>query len=423
MATVHYTWNAPVVAQVNTITPANVASTNTFTVTINGLSITFTAGVSDTVATVSAGLAALLAASTIPEFKEVAWTSTAANVIGTAKTAGIPFTQTSSASGGTATLTTAVATTSSSPTDASVVTNYSTGALPSASDTLVVENSGQNIFYGLTALSAIHLAAFQAPITFTGLIGLPEFSANGYPEYRNQYLELYCDSVSIGTASSSAGSSLGSANGSGRIKIDSLSYQTALVVNGTANPVDSPLEAVQWKGTDTSNTITVNKGTVGVAIQSGETAAVASFVCGYVTQPTTDSWLRFGSGVTLSSAAGTQSGGTLTVQSALDTLDKLGGTLFVLGAATVTALTASTGTTYYQSSGTLTTYYGASGSVLDCSRDSTTRIITNITLYKGASLLDPQQTITFSNGIILTYCRLSDVTLNLGYGVTLGVTY
>jgi hypothetical protein len=424
MATVSFTWNAPPVAQVNTITPANVLTTNTFSVIINGKSITYET-IAGTVADVVAGLLPLLQGSTITEFKEVKWTANGtASISGTAATPGQPFTQTSSAAGGTATLTTVVTTASSGPNDLAAVQNYSTGGLPSGGDDLVIENSSNDIAWNLDALAAIALNSITIRINYTGKIGLPVLSSKsgGYAQYRPQYMQVDCPTVTIGSPSGTTGG-VGSSTGSGRIKIDAQANACALTVNGTGSPADSPLEACLFIGTNAANVLTVNKGTVGVAVNAGETAVLASWTCAYIANARSDSWIRFGVGVNLSSATGYESGGTVTVQSDSGVIASPGGVLYVLGSATVAGITNDTGTVYYQSDGALAAYAGAG--TLDFSRDSRQRSVgSTLLLYKGAKLLDPQQTINWGTyGFTPVRCRLQDVQVNLGFDVNYLPTY
>src|SRR5690349_63936 len=81
------------VAQVVHLTPAAVQVGDVFTVTINGKAISYAAAAA-TAAAVVTGLQALLAASTIPEFQEATWTAGGDSeyIVGTAATAGVPFT-------------------------------------------------------------------------------------------------------------------------------------------------------------------------------------------------------------------------------------------------------------------------------------------------------------------------------------------
>lgn len=94
--------DAPAVAQVTRLTPANVQIGDMFTATINGKSITVTATAA-TVANVVSLLVAAIENSTIAEFQEItasAEGAPATAILLTANTAGIPFVVTSSTSNG-----------------------------------------------------------------------------------------------------------------------------------------------------------------------------------------------------------------------------------------------------------------------------------------------------------------------------------
>ncbi len=41
--------------------------------------------------------------------------------------------------------------------------------------------------------------------------------------------------------------------------------------------------------------------------------------------------------------------------------------------------------------------------------------ITNCTLQSGASIIDPLHRLTFTNPVLLSQCRPTDVALNVGY--------
>src|SRR5262245_4886201 len=89
--------DAPPVAQVTKITPANVLIGDEFTITCNGKSITYIAQ-ANTSADVVQGLIALLTASTIPELTEFVAAASSDNIFITlpATTPGVPLTVTSS---------------------------------------------------------------------------------------------------------------------------------------------------------------------------------------------------------------------------------------------------------------------------------------------------------------------------------------
>lgn len=95
MTTKIWRGDAPAVAQVTTVVPANIEVGDVFTLTINGKSISF-AATAATAANVCDGLAAAIADSDIPEFGELTAESADGVLTLTASEAGRPFVVTSS---------------------------------------------------------------------------------------------------------------------------------------------------------------------------------------------------------------------------------------------------------------------------------------------------------------------------------------
>ena len=91
--------DAPAVAQVVRVTPANIEAGDRYSLTINGKSISVTA-----TSTSAAGVVALfvsaIGSSLLPEFREVTATADGGSLLLTANTAGVPFTVTGAASNG-----------------------------------------------------------------------------------------------------------------------------------------------------------------------------------------------------------------------------------------------------------------------------------------------------------------------------------
>lgn len=406
MATVTWRGDAKQVAQVNTVTPANVNIGNTFTVTINGKAITFTA-TAGTVANVTAGLYALLAARTEGEFTELTFLDSTTCVTITANTAGKPFTQTSSASGGTATNTTATATASSGPNDVSIGANWSGGAVPSSSDDVIVDGDN-DLLYNLDQ-NTLTLTSLTIPSTFTGKIGLPaEDEDGGYINYRTTYWTISSTTITIGR---------GSGGGSSRIKLNVGTAQTALTVHKTARPETTGLGSVIFKGTHASNVVNVIAGYVSIAPFGGETAVVA-------TLRTAALWVEVGSGVTLTTVTHTGSSkGTLLLGSAVTTLSQYpnAGNLTIVGSGAITTLNAYSATTYYEGSGTITTLNVGDGATFTCDENPIARTITNTNLYPGATFTDNAKTCTFSNPIAVPGGTIADVTTAFGIGRTYAV--
>lgn len=396
----------------NHITPANVGIGNTFTVTINGKNVTFTATAA-TVQNVVEGLQALLAASTIPEFQEVTWTEDDLKVIGTAATPGKPFTQTSSASGGTATLTTTTPTASSGPNHYDAVANWSPVNVPVSGDDLFFEDSAVDVLYGIDQ-SAVRPASVNVRASYTGKIGLPVFTG-AYFEYRPTYLRF---NGGGGTVAVNVGH--GPGQGSSRVKIDTGADQTTFDVVRTAAPESPGIEAALLKGTHASNVANITRGSVGFAVFAGETATIATLRCGFVESVQGDATVRCGSGVTLTTIE--QSGGVLTINSNATTITKTDGTLFVEGAAAVTTLHNRKGNAFYKSTGTLSTVNVGSEAVLDFRQDMRARTVTTTNVHGGGAIFDPHKTVARPWTIAIVEAELKEVTLDLGTNLSMAVT-
>jgi hypothetical protein len=415
MATNTWEGGAAAVAQVDTVTPANVEVGDIFTITINGKSVSFTA-TEATVSNVTAGIVALFNASEEPEFAEITAADATTHVTLTADTAGVPFTATASATNGgaadTQTFTRAESVANSGPNDANVASNWSTGSVPAGGDDLVFENSAVDCLYHLESLG--NESSLTIKRSYTGKIGLPRSNANGYVEYRPTALAL-------GTAITSIDIGQGDGSGSSRINlaIGNLSAGLTINVHYTAGRVLTGVPPILiTTGTQSDDTtLVVNRGDVGVAFHTGDTAVIDILEVGYVTSQTVDAKVTLGSGVSPLTTV-TKSGGILYCDSAIVTLVNHAGTVYLGGSATVTTATVNEGTLYYNSSGTATTINVAGLGTLDFRQDSRDRTVTNATIHKGGKIYDPSKTVTWTNGIDVYYCGLSDVTLDLGDHLT-----
>lgn len=393
-------------AQVSSATITAYDATTTYSVTINGKSVSVQ-GTGGSTGSTATALQAALAASTIKEFTEVTWSVVSSSISGTAATAGVPFTVTSGVSGGVGTFGAFSTTTASAgPNDWSTAANWSTGSVPVGADDVYIENTSSSILYGLdqhtVTLTSLHVRA-----TFTGTIGLPNVNSGGYYEYRPTYLQVSATTLNVGQ---------GPGAGSGRVKIDVGTAQTTVNVFNTGTTSETNVESFLFKGTHASNVVTVNKGSVAIAPFASDTAVVATLVVGYQTNQASDATVRAGTGTTLTTVD--VYGGTLTAFSNITTVNQYGGT-FILYTGTWTTLNCWGGKAYCRSTGTFATNNVGNKGTLDCSADGRTKTFTNVTMYAGASLLDPNHTVTFSNAITLSGCGLEDVTLLLGKNYTL----
>ena len=181
MATRQWTGqSAPNVKQVSTITVTAYDAATTYRITMNG-KILGVLGSGGTTTTVATALTAALAASEDPEFQEVDWSSSAAVITATARTAGTPFIATSSVSGGAGTIGAVTAVTAnSSRNDAANALNWSGGVVPTTGDTALFDVGDVDCLWNLgSAFSAADLAVVMVRDTYAGRISLPVYSDSG----------------------------------------------------------------------------------------------------------------------------------------------------------------------------------------------------------------------------------------------------
>jgi hypothetical protein len=408
-ATCKWRGDAPAIAQATTVTVGTYDVTTTYKVTINGKTIS-TAGTGGTNATTATALQLLLNASVIPEFAEITWSVNSTVITGTADKAGKPFTLSTSVSGGTGTISNSTTVTNSGPNDVNIAANWSTGATPANSDNLVIENTSSSLLYNLGSLSSIGLTSLSVSQTFTGTVGLPVVNGDAsttYFEYRPQYFAIGATTVSIGGPTG---------QGSGRIKLNLGSAgSTTVNVTNTGNALETGLESCLIVLTGSGNVLNVSRGSVGVAVLAGESATL-SLNTSQITS-SNDAQVRLGSGVTLSTVK-MQSGRNI-INCAATTITMYGGDLTLQGTGATTTLNANGGICHYNSSGTLTNGRIAGGASLLFGANLSGATVTNMTIEKGATLLDPDSVVTWTNPPLLNRCSIPQVTIDFGSHITL----
>lgn len=399
---------------------SNTAAGMTYSVAIGygaGKTITYTSTVTDTNASIATSLQVLLGATLFPEFREILWTNPSAGIItATALTAGVPFTLMPTATGsGTLTQTTIVG--SSGPNDVGIAANWSTGRLPATGDNIYFQSSTLSAMYELDALAAVTPANVYFDANYTGVCGLPVNNPNGYREYRPRYLQFngVSGNVFIGQ---------GQGQGSGKIQLDFQTGTFALIVWKTATSTEIGLPAVQLKGGSTSSTVNVNRGSVGLALLAGETAA-CTLTADYVNNQSSDAQIWAGPGVTLENTTA-MSGGQLIAYCAVPAINLTGAQAQVLNG-DMTSATLNYGGAQAPPSvlkyappngGTITTYSVANNCILDCSGtlETVTLTGTSSTLYAGATINAAANNVVMTNAVPVADGQASDVTLHLGAG-------
>lgn len=398
MATTRWRPAAKATAQVSTVQVSSYAVGTTYKLTVNGkvLSV-IAAGSANATAT---ALAAAWNAATDGEFTAVTASASTDTVTLTADTSGVPFIATSSVSGSTGTIGSVTdSTAATGPYHWDNAANWSGGSVPTTGDTVYLDYAAGDVRYGL-AQTSVTLAALHILAAYTDRIGLADVNPAGYPEYRDRYLAIKATLLNVGA---------GDGRGSPRIRLDLSTAQSTIRVLCTGSGSESPLPALQIKGTHASNAAYVTKGEVGFAVLGGETATLATLEVGYATSPSSDSLVRCGSGVTLTTLQ--QTGGRVYLESGLTTVDKRGGYLEV-GEGSVTTLNNYAGEVVFRSTGTITTLMMREGASIDFGRDTRTRTVTNAT-FRSSFVNDPLGTVTWTNAVTVQGPSTA-TTLNVG---------
>jgi len=371
-----------------------VASNSTVCVSAPYISTQLESTCAATVADVTAGLAAAIAASEFPEFREVAATEDGTKVTLTANTPGTPFTVSVSTTNGggadTQSLAVATPTPSAGPHHWDTPENWSGGTVPASGDDVFLEDTDIAIRFGLEQ-SAVALAALHISGNYTGEIGLARTNADragDYAEYRPRFLQIGAARLEIG---GEANVLSGGVDGSGRLQIDTGAAATDVIVRSTGVAAEVDLPALQWIGAHASNTLTVFAGSVGVAVEGGDTAQLA-------TLRQSGGKVRIGAGVTISTVERT-GGGSLAIASGVTTFNQSGGATTILGSGSVATMNLDGGRVDYRTSGDLgSVTIDGTDAALDFSANPLGRTVADAHLFRG-SILDPHETVTWSTGV------------------------
>jgi hypothetical protein len=410
MSTLYWIGGAPAVAQVWTAsidtvdgTPAN----NDFIVTIGTESVS-TTGDTD-VTTTATALAVALNASTHPYFAAITWTSSVGDIIGTADVLGSPFIAALTETGaGSATVTDFAETTANAgPNSAATPGNYSSGALPVATDILVVKDNAVPIAYDLEALTAVTLAVFRHDLSATGAVGLVATSfatevdgtvsdvtivgaaplASVVAEYRPRYLKIGWDAAELGQHLGP-----GSPAGTPRLKLNNPKAGASdTTVYGTNANGESQRPAVMLLAAHASADFSVRAcpGGVGFAVDvPGETATIGDL---NILTPNGSNQVILERGVTYTSI--TQDGGTASVVSAVAATTHTinGGLLIDDGQHAVTTVTVNGGTAVLNNKpaagDAVVTLNVEDGGEVDLQQSNIARTFTTVN-WNGGSILD-----------------------------------
>lgn len=409
MATKYWIGRAASVAQITKVVFSSIVSTNTYSVTINGKSVSVTA-TSTSLGDLIDALVNAWNSSAEPEHREM----TAArredpSLSGlqlTANTAGLPITVTASATTGTATVT--QPTSASGPNFWSAAANWSGGTLPAAADDIVVRDSSVSILYGLTDTN--NYASLTIDASFTGQVGLPDQNPSGYPEYRTTFLTLGTGSALTITL----GNGVGTFSDRIRIDVQSSNVTCSIVGAGFQGSVQYPFEI---RNPGAGSTVRAYAG--GLAISAASSGSVSTLEIiqrdGIQNPPS----VNVQSNITTTTI--TIYGGVLLLEGAVTTLvaREQARVTVAKAAAAGTVKVSSQALVNWDSSGGITTkLHVEQGGTINFGRVGTTKTVAACDLFASGTLLDPLDKVTFTAGVVLQACRIGDVTLDLGVGVT-----
>jgi len=264
----------------------------------------------------------------------------------------------------------------------SVAANWSPSGVPVNSDDVFLEFSSQDVDSGL-AQAAVALATLNIAKSYTGKVGTS-----------SAYLNIGAATVNIGQHNGP-----GTPAGSGRIKLDlddtAATAATANVYN-TGATADTGLPAVRLLFDSASAELNVYKGTVGVAVEAGETDTLGVVNASYVSQVSSDADVFIGPGVTLTTA--NQTGGDLVLECGVTTVTASAGTLKTSGSGAIATLNVSGGTTTSNSSGTITAA-NVTGGFLDLTKSAESRTITTLKLDAPGKVKFDPNIVTLTNQI------------------------
>jgi len=431
MADQRWTGNAQPVTQVTTVAVTGPWTTgDTATITAGGKNLTLTigsdTGVTDVVAAIVAAVNATSATSSlvsdetrnvggqeIAELSGITASGSTSPVTFTAATAGRPFSfsvsYVTAGSGGLGAP--ANVTEATGPNHAGDGANWSSGSAPADGDNVIIDSGATDILYGLDQ-SSITPASITITQGYSGSIGLPLLNEDSpttpYREYRNTSL-MYGSSGDAGNIMVDIGRGAGS--GSGRIKLDFGDGRYTANIYNSGQRAQSGAPSILLLGSHASNELNVLKGDVGVAYLEGETAALATVRTSFTDNQAGDVALQLGEGVSLTTVEAT--GGAVTLQSATTSLIIDGATVNLLAGAHA-SVSVESGSLYYRSTATLSALHVSGGAVADFSRDVRPRTVAAAELNARGTIRDPHGTVTWTTGVDLHRCRLSDVTLDLG---------
>jgi hypothetical protein len=410
MATKYWVGRAASITQITKVVFSSIVSTNTYSVTINGKTVSAVAA-STSLGDLIDALVNAWNSSAEPEHREMVAARredpTLSGLQLTGINPGVPSTVSAAATTGTATVTQpAVA---SGPNFWNVAGNWLGGSLPAAADDIVVQDSSVSILYGLT--DANNYASLKIESSFTGTVGLPDTNAVGYPEYRTTRLTLGTGSAIVVDLGYGVGAF------SGRIRLDVQGSNVTYTVSGAGSNFGAAFP-FELRNPGSGSTVRVYAG--GVLVNSSTTGTVAAL--DVIQRDTVAAAPQVSIMPEITCTTIEVYGGTLLLEGSATTLiaRERAQVTVARAAAVATVKVSSQARINWDSSGGITTkLHVEQAGTIDFGRVGTSKTVAACDLFAGGALHDPLDNITLTAGVVLQACRISDVTIDLGVGVTI----
>ena len=347
MADVYWTGAAIAVAQVTTAQITGFDASTTYSLTVNGVSVS-AAGDTDA-STTATNLAAAWEAATHPYFTPITATANSDTVTMTGPADGMPFTVSSSVSGGAGTIgATSTTTSATGPYHWSEGDNWSGGAAPSAADNVYITKPDAKVLWDLDqnslAIGELHvrdsvIIGLRADQVAT--VGTAATTDSAAPEYRQSYLKLQWTTCHIGEWTSP-----GTVRAPGRCKLHNaeIDASTTTVHNTASATTDTGFPAVRLLFDDADADLFVRYAPAGVGVAMDEPTETSTVGDVVVTDTTAGSQVSIGRGTTISNF--TQDGGdnVLAAAATVTSATVSGGKLRTLDDFTITTMTVNDGT-------------------------------------------------------------------------------
>lgn len=279
--------------------------------------------------------------------------------------------------------------------------NWAEGAVPVDGDDVVFRDTDIGPKYELTQ-TGVTPATVKVHSSFTGHIGLPEkntaVAGKEYTEYLATELD-WCAAADATDVAIDIGVGESSSPGSGLIKMNMNDSDFTCTVHKTAERSFPNEYSVQLKGTHIGTTLSVMQGNVYMV--SGHLGTLTVEFANDDTRHI-DADVRIGSGVDITNAAITQTGGVLRTESTMSsaTITQLGGVHWVtagsLGTVVLGGDTSTTATLFVCTGATITSITCFKNGFYDASKSTAAKIVTAGTWHGESGLNDPKFTTSYT---------------------------